>query len=54
MEQFQHVMTSGKKVNKTDSENLAAQFGVSYLPCTGRKLILVVQEHLEAVQQGPV
>ncbi|KAK1922718.1 putative mating-type switching protein swi10 [Papiliotrema laurentii] len=26
-EQFYHVMTSGKKVNKTDADNLASQFG---------------------------
>jgi DNA excision repair protein ERCC-1 len=28
-EQLAHVMTSGKKVNKTDTDNLASQFGVS-------------------------
>lgn len=28
-EQFFHVMTSGKKVNKTDATNIASQFGVS-------------------------
>ena len=27
--QLEHVLISGKKVNKTDVENLAAQFGVS-------------------------
>ncbi|EIW67055.1 hypothetical protein TREMEDRAFT_23521, partial [Tremella mesenterica DSM 1558] len=26
-DQLQHVLTSGKKVNKTDADNLAAQFG---------------------------
>jgi DNA excision repair protein ERCC-1 len=28
-DQLQHVLTSGKKVNKTDAVNLASQFGVS-------------------------
>ena len=28
-DQLQHVLTSGKKVNKTDADNLASQFGVS-------------------------
>lgn len=28
-DQLQHVLTSGKKVNKADSTNLASQFGVS-------------------------
>jgi DNA excision repair protein ERCC-1 len=28
-DQLQHVLTSGKKVNKTDAFNLASQFGVS-------------------------
>ncbi len=28
-EQLQHVLISGKKVNKTDADNLASQFGVS-------------------------
>jgi DNA excision repair protein ERCC-1 len=27
--QLAHVLTSGKKVNKTDADNLASQFGVS-------------------------
>ncbi len=27
-EQLQHVLISGKKVNKTDADNLASQFGV--------------------------
>lgn len=31
--QLAHALTSGKKVNKTDADNLAAQFGVSpHLP----------------------
>ena len=28
-EQLQHVLTTGKRVNKTDANNLASQFGVS-------------------------
>jgi DNA excision repair protein ERCC-1 len=27
-EQLQHVLTTGKRVNKTDANNLASQFGV--------------------------
>jgi hypothetical protein len=27
--QLQHVLTTAKRVNKTDAENLASQFGVS-------------------------
>lgn len=31
-EQLQHVLISGKKVNKTDADNLASQFGVIVNP----------------------
>lgn len=34
-EQLQHVLISGKKVNKTDADNLASQFGVS---CSNRSV----------------
>lgn len=30
-DQLAHVLTNGKKVNKTDADNLAAEFGVSSL-----------------------
>lgn len=29
--QLSHALTSGKKVNKTDADNLASQFGVSVI-----------------------
>jgi DNA excision repair protein ERCC-1 len=34
-EQLQHVLTTGKRVNKTDANNLASQFGVrlAYFQC---------------------
>lgn len=31
-EQLQHALTSGRKVNKTDADNLASQFGVRLRP----------------------
>jgi DNA excision repair protein ERCC-1 len=44
-EQLQHVLTTGKRVNKTDANNLASQFGVS-LPFEA------VSESLQSIRQG--
>ena len=52
-EQLQHVLISGKKVNKTDADNLASQFGVRFPTCgmSTRIMLIMLQSFANITSQ---